>query len=57
MARSKSSKRWLEAHFDDPYVKKAQHEGLRSRAVFKLSELDEKYGELKVYELLGRKKS
>lgn len=43
MARSKSSKRWLEAHFDDPYVKKAQHEGLRSRAVFKLSELDEKY--------------
>ena len=44
MARSKSSRRWLEAHFDDPYVKQAQHEGLRSRAVFKLSELDEKYG-------------
>lgn len=44
MARSKSSKRWLEAHFDDPYVKQAQKEGLRSRAVYKLSELDEKYG-------------
>lgn len=43
MARSKSSKRWLEAHFDDPFVKQAQHEGLRSRAVFKLSELDDKY--------------
>lgn len=44
MARSKSSKRWLEAHFDDPYVKQAQKEGLRSRAAYKLSELDEKYG-------------
>ena len=44
MARSKSSKRWLEAHFDDPYVKRAQKEGLRSRAAFKLLQLDEKYG-------------
>lgn len=44
MARSKSSKRWLEEHFDDTYVKRAQAEGLRSRAVFKLTELDEKYG-------------
>jgi len=43
MARSKSSKRWLEEHFDDPYVKQAQQEGLRSRAAFKLTELDEKY--------------
>ncbi|HKJ16773.1 MAG TPA: 23S rRNA (uridine(2552)-2'-O)-methyltransferase RlmE [Xanthomonadales bacterium] len=43
MARSKSSKRWLQAHFDDPYVKQAQQEGFRSRAVFKLQELDEKY--------------
>jgi len=37
--RSKSSKRWLEAHFSDPYVKKAQAEGYRSRAAFKLKEL------------------
>lgn len=43
MARSKSSKRWLDEHFDDVYVKRAQAEGLRSRAVFKLTELDEKY--------------
>jgi len=47
MARSKSSKRWLSEHFDDPYVKRAQDEGLRSRAVFKLRELDEKYGLLR----------
>lgn len=42
MPRSKSSKRWLQEHFDDPYVKKAQAEGYRSRAVYKLIELDEK---------------
>ena len=39
MSRSKSSSRWLREHFDDVYVKKAQAEGLRSRAVFKLEEL------------------
>lgn len=43
MARSRSSKRWLAEHFADDYVKRAQKEGLRSRAVFKLSELDERY--------------
>jgi 23S rRNA (uridine2552-2'-O)-methyltransferase len=42
MARSKSSKRWLTEHFDDPYVKQAQQSGLRSRAAFKLLELQEK---------------
>ncbi|PWK92995.1 23S rRNA (uridine(2552)-2'-O)-methyltransferase RlmE [Fulvimonas soli] len=42
MSRSKSSSRWLREHFDDPYVKKAQAEGLRSRAVFKLEELIER---------------
>ena len=42
MARSKSSKRWLKEHFDDPYVKKAQAAGLRSRAVYKLQEVQEK---------------
>jgi len=44
MARSKSSGRWLAEHFDDPYVKQAQQQGLRSRAAFKLLELQEKYG-------------
>ncbi|HEX7815543.1 23S rRNA (uridine(2552)-2'-O)-methyltransferase RlmE [Dyella sp.] len=39
MSRSKSSSRWLREHFDDVYVKKAQAEGLRSRAAFKLEEL------------------
>lgn len=39
MSRSKSSKRWLEEHFNDVYVKKAQAEGYRSRAVYKLKEL------------------
>lgn len=43
MARSRSSKRWLAEHFADDYVKRAQKEGLRSRAVFKLRELDERY--------------
>jgi 23S rRNA (uridine2552-2'-O)-methyltransferase len=43
MARSKSSGRWLREHFDDPYVKRAQQEGWRSRAVYKLQELQEKY--------------
>ncbi|MBB3226892.1 23S rRNA (uridine2552-2'-O)-methyltransferase [Luteibacter sp. Sphag1AF] len=42
MARSKSSSRWLKEHFDDPYVKRAQAEGLRSRAIFKLEELIER---------------
>jgi 23S rRNA (uridine2552-2'-O)-methyltransferase len=43
MARSKSSGRWLAEHFDDPYVKQAHQQGLRSRAAFKLLELQEKY--------------
>jgi len=42
VARSKSSARWLKEHFDDPYVKRAQAEGWRSRAVFKLEELLER---------------
>ena len=43
MAKSKSSRRWLAEHFDDQYVKMAQQQGLRSRAAFKLMELDKKY--------------
>ncbi len=42
MARSKSSHRWLKEHFDDEYVKRAQREGYRSRAVFKLDEIQQK---------------
>lgn len=37
--RSKSSQRWLREHFADPFVKKAQAEGMRSRAAYKLEEL------------------
>jgi len=42
MARSKSSHRWLKEHFDDEYVKRAQREGYRSRAVYKLDEIQQK---------------
>ena len=42
-SRSKSSQRWLKDHFADPFVKQAQVAGLRSRAVFKLKQINEKY--------------
>ena len=42
MQRSKSSQRWLKEHFDDPFVKQAHAEGYRSRAVYKIKEIDEK---------------
>lgn len=42
MARTKSSGRWLAEHFSDPYVKRAQKEGYRSRAAYKLLEIQEK---------------
>jgi len=42
MARSKSSSRWMQEHFEDEYVKMAQTQGYRSRAVFKLKEIQEK---------------
>ena len=38
--RSRSSGRWLQEHFADPFVRRAQDEGWRSRAVFKLEEID-----------------
>ncbi len=42
MARSKSSKSWLKEHFDDEYVLRAQQEGFRSRAIYKLMEIQQK---------------
>jgi len=39
MKRSKSSSRWLQEHASDPYVKRAHREGWRSRAVFKLEQI------------------
>ena len=42
MARTKSSARWLREHFTDEYVRRAQAEGYRSRAVYKLLEIHEK---------------
>jgi 23S rRNA (uridine2552-2'-O)-methyltransferase len=42
MARSKTSKQWLDEHVNDPYVKKAQIDGYRSRASYKLIEINEK---------------
>lgn len=38
---SKSSRRWLQEHFNDPYVKRANQEGYRSRAAYKLLELQQ----------------
>ncbi|MFO8153020.1 23S rRNA (uridine(2552)-2'-O)-methyltransferase RlmE [Thioalkalivibrio sp.] len=38
--RSKSSQRWLKEHFDDAFVTRARQEGYRSRAVYKLAEID-----------------
>ena len=40
--RSKSSSRWLQEHFNDTFVKRAQQAGLRSRAVFKLEEIQKR---------------
>ena len=40
--RSASSKRWLHEHRSDTYVKQARHQGYRSRAVYKLEELDQR---------------
>ncbi|HKR90832.1 RlmE family RNA methyltransferase [Novosphingobium sp.] len=42
--RSTSSARWLTRQLNDPYVKKAKADGYRSRAAYKLVELDEKFG-------------
>ena len=45
--RKTSSTRWLERQLNDPYVRRAKAENYRSRAAYKLLELDEKFGLLK----------
>ena len=45
--RSVSSNRWLERHLNDPYVRRAKADNYRSRAAYKLLELDERFGLLK----------
>jgi 23S rRNA (uridine2552-2'-O)-methyltransferase len=45
--RTSSSVRWLQRQLNDPYVKKAKAEGYRSRAAYKLMELDDKFGLVK----------
>ncbi len=62
---SKSSRAWMREHLDDPFVKKAQKEGYRARAAYKLLEIQEKYKLIKpgmtvvdlgaAPELVGRK--
>jgi 23S rRNA (uridine2552-2'-O)-methyltransferase len=42
MGRSRSSGRWLQEHVNDPYVRQAQQDGYRSRASYKLIQLQEK---------------
>ncbi len=46
-SRTAQSTRWLERQLNDPYVKRAKAEGYRSRAAYKLIELDERFGFLK----------
>ena len=45
--RSHSSKQWLDRQLNDPYVARAKREGYRSRAAYKLIEIDDKYRLLK----------
>lgn len=45
--RTAQSTRWLERQLNDPYVRRAKSEGYRSRAAYKLIELDDKFGLLK----------
>src|SRR5919206_666383 len=45
--RKVSSTKWLERQLNDPYVKRAKAEGYRSRAAYKLIELDDRFGFLK----------
>jgi len=44
---SASSQKWLERQLNDPFVKRAKQEGWRSRAAFKLLEIDDRFGLIK----------
>jgi 23S rRNA (uridine2552-2'-O)-methyltransferase len=46
--RSPSSRIWLERQLNDPYVARARREGFRSRAAYKLIEIDDRYGLLRL---------
>ena len=48
--KSQSSRKWLERQLNDPYVARAKREGFRSRAAFKLMEIDDKARFLKTGE-------
>ena len=52
--RSLSSKLWLERQLNDPYVARAKREGFRSRAAFKLAEIDDKHHLLQARRARGR---
>ena len=59
--RSVSSRAWLQRQINDPYVRRAKREGMRSRAAYKLAEIDGKHHILKpggrvidLGELIGR---
>lgn len=43
MKKTKSSRQWMQAHCNDPFVQQSKRDGYRSRAVYKLKEVDEKY--------------
>lgn len=47
MKRTRTSKSWMSEHISDSFVKQAQKDGYRSRAAYKLIEIDEKYNILK----------
>ena len=42
MKRTKTSKSWMTEHVNDPFVQRAKAEGLRARAAYKLTEIDDK---------------
>ena len=52
MTKHKNKQQWLDEHFSDEYVKKAQLLGLRSRAVFKLEEIDKKDKLIRVNQII-----
>lgn len=52
MARTRTSKAWMREHLNDPYVQLARKEGWRSRAAFKLMEIDDKDKLLKLGEVV-----